>query len=475
MTSPSPYTHTTKFPNANYMYRNLPELNWTEGVFLRPHHFQQAQQAQDAALRSARALCLPFEYGLVHLEADENALDNGCFRVAKLQAVLPGGEEVDLPVNSFAQELDLNAAMSSSSRITVYAAPPLREGEPNTNDGTRDKLSRYVPTANTCYDLNSGGNEQLIMFRRVRVLLSTDADALPGYEKMPVARYECRRNRDGKPSLVPDSKFAPPALCMAAVPALCKRVETLCSHLKKISMNVITALRNRDMQMPDKAVQRLERMSKCALIRSSYTVLRRMLACAATPPVAIYTELCRLLMQLSAYSPAEDVGDTPEYRHDDCLPQFTEVIDAIYRLTATEATEWCVRVELTYRESDTAWHGTLEPEWLASVRMAYVSVQSSESPRRVADRVEAGDVFKLTADSQPTMRVRGVRLVEERLPSPLLPPGDNRLWFRSSMLENDNAWQDICLEKACALTWSEKMLPDARAELYLILSAPNED
>ncbi len=458
------------------MFRHLPELNWTDGVFLRPHHFQQAQLAQDTARRADRALCLPFDYGLVHLEFDENALANGYFRITKLQAVLPGGEEADLPANAAAEGLDLNEAMINSPRITIYAAlPPLREGEPNSDDRTEGTLCRYIPVAQNCYDLNSGGNEQPIMFRRVRVLLATDPETLPGYEKMPIVRLECRRRRDGKPFLVTDSQFVPPALGINAVPELCRRLEALCSHLEQIAMNMITTLRNRDMQLPEKGLLRAERMNKCAIIRSAQTVLRRMLACGTTPPVAIYTELCRLLMQLAAFCPLEDTEEAPDYRHDDCLPQFTVVIDAIYRLTAAEATEWCVRVDLTYCESDAAWHGSLQPEWIGCVRAVYVCVQSKESPRRVADQVEAGDVFKLTAGSQTTMRVRGVRLAEDRLPSPLLPPGDNRLWFRAIKPGDDNTWQDICAEQACALTWSEKILPDTQAELYLILSTPNKD
>ena len=453
------------------MYQNLPSLSWTEGLFLRPHHFQQQHHQLAVARRSDRTLALPYTYGVISLELDKTALENGCFRLKKLQAILPGGVEVDMPENSRADDLDLTAEISRSSHITIYAAlPPLREGERNEDENETDGVRRYEPYSRECYDENAGGNEQPVMFRRMRVLLSCKNDELPGYEKMPILRLECRRTRDGKPVLAPDAQYVPPALCLSAVPMLHSRLEALCTHLDRVVQSIVATLRQRELQ--DQPTLRLEKMTKCAFVRSAVAGLRAMMACAHVTPVALYGELGRLLMQLSAFSPQEDVAAPPPYHHDDCLPQFEEVIDGIYRLTRTEATEWCVRVDLTYREADAAWHGAIQPEWLDSVRAVYVGVLSEESPRRVADLVEAGDVFKLTAGSQATKRVRGVHLLEERLPSPLLPPGGNRLWFRSDKLGSDTTWQDICEEKQCALTWSEKVLPHTQAELYLILSKP---
>ncbi len=456
------------------MYQNLPSLSWTEGLFLRPHHFQQAQLHHAVARQSDRTLALPYTYGLINLELDKTALENGCFRLKKLQAILPGGVEVDMPGNSRANDLDLTAEIGQSSLITIYAAlPPLREGERNEDENETEGVRRFEPYPQECYDENAGGNEQLVMFRRMRVLLSSKSEELPGYEKMPILRLECRRTRDGKPVLTPDAQYVPPALCLSAVPMLYSRLEALCTHLDRVAQSIVAALRQRELQ--EQPALRLEKMTKCAFVRAAVVGLRGMMACAHVTPVALYGELGRLLMQLAAFSPQEDCVAPPSYCHDDCLPQFEVVIDGIYRLTRTEATEWCVRVDLTYQETDAAWHGSMQPEWINSVRAAYVSVRSEESPRRVADLVEAGDVFKLTAGSQATKRVRGVHLMEERLPSPLLPPGGDRLWFCTDKLASDATWQDICEEKQCALTWSEKALPHTEAELYLILSRLNND
>lgn len=456
------------------MLRYSPSLSWTDGIFLRPHHFQQDQQQLALARNSDRTLSLPYAYGLAHLEIDETALEHLHFSITSLQAILPGGAEIDLPQNACAEALDLTPSLSSASTLTVYLAiPPLRPGESNLSPAlSAGAATRYEARPADCHDLNSGGNEQPIMFRHQRLLLSTQADALPGYEKLPLIRLECHRSSDGRPTLRPDRHYVAPSLLLSASAELSNRLAALCDHLEKITVNIVTSLRERDLQLPQNACARLEKITKSAIIRSALTVLRQLAATPSATPVALYTELCRLLMQLAAFRPQEDTPAPPLYDHDDCLPGFATVLDSIYRLTAAEATEWCVRVDLTRDERAQAWTGALQDEWLSAVRAVYVSVRSSQPPRRVADHVEAGDAFKLTAASQANMRIRGVRLTEDRLPSPLLPSGEERLWFCAARPQQDDTWQDIVAERRCALTWSPQILPDTQAELYLILSTP---
>lgn len=452
------------------MFRYAKSVSWTDGVFLRPHHFQQVQQEQAAARNSDRSLSLPYAYGLFRLEVDETALENLCLSVKCLQAILPGGAEVDLPGNAAAEPLDLSAAVAAGAQhITVYMAlQPLRAGEPNLGDSPG---MRYEPVPDICPDLNAGGQEHPVMFRRRRVLLSCNPEELPGYEKMPLLRLVCSRSREGRPDLRPDHAFVPPCLALAATPELPGRLTALVQHLERIAVNMQTTLRSRDMQAAESAPLRQEKMAKAAAVQGTLAVLRQQMALPVCSPVSVYTELCRLMMQLAAYRPLEDWPFPPAYGHDDCLPQFALVIDALYRLTAAESTEWCVRVELRYDEQRQAWLGDMQQEWFPAVRAVYVGVQGSLPPRRVADYVEEGDVFKLTAAGSANGRVRGVRLVEDRLPSPLLPVAGDRTWFRAESPEKDFSWQDIAAERQCALAWSPQILPDTTAELYLILSS----
>ncbi len=460
------------------MFKYPESLCWVEGVFLRPHHFQQNQQEQAAARASDRSLALPFPWGVKRLTPDEAALEQFSFSAETLQLILPGGAEVDLPGNATADVLDLSAAINDGARhITVYAGiAPLREGDPNMADTAAGaEPRRYTPVARDHFDINAGGNERPVMHRNLRVLFSTDVNALPGYEKMPLIRFEVHRDSNGRPTLLTDRNFIAPTLCIDGAPELCRRLGALFIHLEKIGMNLLSSLRNQDAKIPEKQHIRLERMMKASTVQSALCVMKHLCSSAAATPFALYGELCRLYMQLAAFRPLEDYPLPATYDHADCMPQFNDVIDAIYRLTSTEVAEWCVRVELTPHADLEALVGQLNEDWIPSIRAIYVGVDCRNQPRRIADMVEAGDAFKLTAASMATSRVRGVRLAEERYPSPLLPGDAGRLWFRAEKPETDDTWQDILSEKRCAVAWSKQMMPDVQAGLYLILYNPDRD
>ncbi len=460
------------------MFKYPESVCWVDGVFLRPHHFQQSQQEHFYMRASDRSLALPFAWGVKRLEADEAALEQFSFSVEKLQLILPGGVEIDLPGNATAEALDLSAAISDGARdITIYVGiAPLREGEVNmASPEAGSEPRRYAPIPREHFDINAGGNERPVMHRNLRVLFSTEADALPGYEKMPLIRLEVRRDSNGKPTLLTDRNFIAPSLCVNGAPELGRRLGALFIHLEKIGMNLLSSLRNQDMKMTEKQHIRLERMMKAGMVQSALTVMRHLCAATSVTPFAVYGELCRLYMQLTAFRPLEDYPCPAIYNHSDCMPQFIEVIDAIYRLTSSEVAEWCVRVDLEPNTDIEALFGQLKDEWVPSIRAIYVGVDYGSQPRRIADLVEAGDAFKLTAASMATSRVRGVRLQEDRYPSPLLPTNTGRLWFRVEKPETDDTWQDILSEKNCAIAWSRQMMPDVQAALYLILYNPNRE
>ncbi|NDC55124.1 MAG: type VI secretion system baseplate subunit TssK, partial [Planctomycetia bacterium] len=70
--------------------RHLP-VHWTEGMFLRPQHFQALDRARAEELAVATAASDPCCYGLVRMEIDPAALANRQFELRRCQARLRDG------------------------------------------------------------------------------------------------------------------------------------------------------------------------------------------------------------------------------------------------------------------------------------------------------------------------------------------------------------------------------------------------
>ena len=54
---------------------------WTEGLFLQPHHFQQADRYNESLIAGLARRISPYMWGISQLEMDEEVLKIGQFAV----------------------------------------------------------------------------------------------------------------------------------------------------------------------------------------------------------------------------------------------------------------------------------------------------------------------------------------------------------------------------------------------------------
>src|SRR5689334_15999732 len=70
---------------------------WSEGLFLRPQHFQLADRGQAAALNARLDGAQPYPWGIVELALSEDLAQGGKVGIERLVAVLPDGETIRIP------------------------------------------------------------------------------------------------------------------------------------------------------------------------------------------------------------------------------------------------------------------------------------------------------------------------------------------------------------------------------------------
>src|ERR1700748_3861913 len=77
--------------------RNRHRVVWSKGMFLNPQQFQTQDQFFDSALQFRFAASAFATRGVTDLDIDSEALQNGLFRVAKCEGIMPDGESFDMP------------------------------------------------------------------------------------------------------------------------------------------------------------------------------------------------------------------------------------------------------------------------------------------------------------------------------------------------------------------------------------------
>ena len=70
---------------------------WSEGMFLRPQHFQQHDRYLEALIEDRTRPLRPHSWGLVDLQISEEALRLGKIEVQACRAVMPDGTTVNIP------------------------------------------------------------------------------------------------------------------------------------------------------------------------------------------------------------------------------------------------------------------------------------------------------------------------------------------------------------------------------------------
>ena len=162
---------------------------WSDGMFLRPHHFQQQDRYFENLLGYCTSVQRPHAWGFAGLKLDTELLQTGKFALLECHGVLPDGsffsqpDQADLP-----KPLDLTEDIESS---VVYLALPVRNsgaGDLATDDSAGD-IARYQVRETTVRD-SSGRTETPVAIHvgRLRFRLMLENEDRRGYYCLGIAR-----------------------------------------------------------------------------------------------------------------------------------------------------------------------------------------------------------------------------------------------------------------------------------------------
>lgn len=311
----------------------LPDLvQWSEGMLLSPQHLQQSDVYWQEQLRYRSAQIDPHGWGLVALEYDAAALQEGRLRIVRLEALMPDGTPVVFP-GSFVGglEVDLNPALGrQGGPVRVSLVLPARSGASTRRDAS---LRRYdLVQGAWAIDENTGVGTVPVDRLRPRISLWAGNGIPAQYVACPL--LEITRNASSRQ--VETGCYHPPMLRWQACDALGRR--GLRSRLQKLGDALWLKLRELAGNRADDAP---EDEATGATLRPSLEAARRLAAVlphftlvAGRPeakPVQVYDALAQLVGTMAAFgqNPIPPVLDP--YQHANCEPQFRRALEYVVR------------------------------------------------------------------------------------------------------------------------------------------------
>ncbi|WP_347710413.1 type VI secretion system baseplate subunit TssK [Niveispirillum sp. BGYR6] len=187
---------------------------WSEGMFLRVQHFQQADRHVERLVAARTQPLTPFSWGISELVINRELLGIGKFAIAAARGILPDGTPFSIPDDAdHPPPLEL---FDNIKNCLIYLTLPVRQpgaaevGNPNSEDA----ITRYVPARFEAEDANLGSGQSAPMdVARLRLRLAPETQPLAGYEKIAVARVvEVRSDR----AIILDDQFIAPTTSVAA-------------------------------------------------------------------------------------------------------------------------------------------------------------------------------------------------------------------------------------------------------------------
>jgi type VI secretion system protein ImpJ len=432
-------------------------VHFHEGMFLQPHHFQAEHRYLTA--RGHRATTWPTHHawGLRSVRLDTDALTNSRLVVRSVRALFRDGTPVAVPDDGLLPELDLKGLFQPGQPLTVYLALPVMNlGRSNAADDAPDPNARYRLDTQELEDENTGVNPQPVRVRLHNLRLLITGQDQTGFETLPLVRLEKSALANAPPQV--DESFIPPVLACDAWPVLSAGIiQGLYDRIGRKRERLASAFAARGGALAGGDPADAVAAAHLKELNEVYATLSVLGFSPGIPPLAAYTELCRLVGQLAIFDRSGRWPAIPPYDHDDLGGCF-------YRVKAYLDTLLDILPEPEYKERPFVGMGlrlqvAVEPTWLDPAWELFIGVRSEMDPDEAVRlltvpgqldmKVGAGD----RVDAIYQLGQAGLRF--EPGPKPgVLPDLSGQRYFRVSRAP-EKEWQQVLRSLTVAARFNE--------------------
>ncbi|KAA8998154.1 type VI secretion system baseplate subunit TssK [Affinibrenneria salicis] len=183
---------------------------WSEGMFLRPHHFQQAESYLEAYVRNWGKSQHSFNWGFLTLELDQSLLQQGKVALSRASGILPDGTPFDINDPHHAPA-PLQIADNQTNVNVVLALPARRSGQdPVIFSESQDSLARFISFESEVDDFNAVSvGSATVQFGKLRLRLMAESELTAEWVAMGAVRVLEKRSNN---EIQLDNNYIPPML-----------------------------------------------------------------------------------------------------------------------------------------------------------------------------------------------------------------------------------------------------------------------
>lgn len=445
---------------------------WNEGMLLTPHHFQQADNYHEDLINTRIAALLPYEWGLLDLQLNRDAVANGSVQLLSCRGVMPDGLVINIPQTSpqpAVRPVEDHFAPTSDHMDVYLAVPSGRVGASNfqSNGAPVSASIRFLQESGIVVDETTGENEQQLAFARGNFRLLFEGEAREGYSSIKIAQL--RRTTTGQLTIA--HEYAPPAMHIAASPWLTNLLRELIEFLVAKSR---TLGERRHQSGSGQAVFSTDDgviLWVLPTVNAAIPALTHLFRLRIVHPERLYMEMVRLAGALMSMVFERHAKDLPQYQHQDLYNTFSRLDFEIRDLLERVDPKRYVPIPLT-QERPALYVGRVNDDALLREADFFLAVGANVPENKLIERVP----FAIKIADRDSIDVvinnalRGLSVTHVRPPGQI-PTRQGLHYFKLDRNDQDLSlkrfWDKVISYKTLSV-WVADEFPDAKLEMYAI-------
>ena len=318
---------------------------WSEGLFLRPQHFQQQDRYFERYIEGRCEAMGGYLWGLLNIELDTELLKLGKVGISKARGVFPDGSPFSFP-DADALPTVLDVPENTTNEMVYLCLPVRRPGSMEiTEQENQLSLARHLVNKLDVRN-NTGENGEVaeVGVGQLNVILKLGSEDLNGYTKIGIARIQ--EYVDDKAVSLDDAYIPPMLDCLKSpvIASLLTEIHGLINHrAEALSGRLADSGRAGSAEIADYLLlQALNRMEPLVAHISTINQLH---------PLACYTELVQMAGELATFTTRNKrPPEFPRYQHEELQPVFNSVLISLRQCLSTVLEQTAVALDLAERK-----------------------------------------------------------------------------------------------------------------------------
>jgi len=366
---------------------------WSEGLFLRPQHFQQQERHLESWIEGRAAALRPHSWGFTELEIERDLLAIGKLGLRRARGVFPDGTPFAMPENEpLPSPLEVGTQLRDQ---VIYLAVPLRKSGAlqSTRAGSGAELTRYRSKDLDARDITTeSATSTELEVAALNTRLMSQSEPADDFARIPVAHVvECRADRQ----VVLDDRFIPTVLKSGTA----GRLATFLLELQGLLHQRAEALAARAVASGRGGASEIADFLMLQIINRYEPVVAHLAASPALHPEDLYRLALEITGELSTLTAASRrPPQFSTYRHDALRGSFDPVINALRGCLSVVMEQNAIPIPLAHKKFGISVASVADQtlfDSAAFVLAARADVPSEDLRRRFPAQVKIGSVEKI--------------------------------------------------------------------------------